>query len=329
MLVATLNFVVNPYAQYPTRLVRPLVQTSRSEKVSLLAKQSVPPQGLILGSSRVLKFEPSYLQEKTSLRFFNAGMNYARPEDILAFLRHYQMQHGRAPHRLLIGLDVAAFSDAAPVDARLLSEPTLGSLIPEAKGFSGSLRPWQELLSWQQTVSSLRSLQQLWKQPSSEVSPDELFQPDGLLTYVRREREMAKGTYDFAAALAYNQREYESLFRSFGTISPLRCELMEQILDYCDEHHTEVSLFLTPLHPQLKDHLCMTTGYAARQREVSRMLRRLAERHQCPFVDFSDLRSFQGDPRLFVDGIHPLEQNTRRMIDLLLAAPPERTDDVI
>jgi hypothetical protein len=36
------------------------------------------------------------------------------------------------------------------------------------------------------------------------------------------------------------------------------------------------------------------------------------------FVDLSRLESFAGDPKQFVDGIHPLEPNTRRMIDRLV-----------
>lgn len=331
LTVATLNFAVNPFAQYPTRMMDPLVQTSRTEKVALLGRYSQPPHGLILGSSRVLKFEPDYLHRQAGITCFNAGMNYARAEDMLAFLRHYRTRYGHLPRRILIGLDVASFSDAARVDARLLSERTLGPLVPEAYSLVDRTRPWQELLSWQQTKHSLLSLKRLAERSKHEMpdAPVESFRPDGLLVYHQRERERQEGTYDFQAALDYNCREYEALFRPFRRVSALRCSLIDKILQMCDREQVEVMLFLTPLHPSLRDHLCERTDYARRRVEVAQYLRLTAQRYRCVFLDFSEIKSFGGDAEEFVDGIHPLEANTRRMIDRLLAVPVDRTDDVI
>ena len=94
--VALLNWTVNPYAQYAPHFIPPLVQTSCAEKVALLQHRDPRPTGLILGSSRVMKLEPTYLQQKTGLRFFNAGVNHGKIEDVLAFVRFYEQQYGHA-----------------------------------------------------------------------------------------------------------------------------------------------------------------------------------------------------------------------------------------
>ena len=133
-VTALLNFIVNPYSQYPTHFLEPLVQTSRMQKVALLSKTKNSAEALVLGSSRVMKFEPDYLKSKTGLNFFNGGMNYVRPEDCLAFLRHFRKTTGRDPTELIVGVDVVGFSDAA-VDSRLL-QSELASFVPEASGLA-------------------------------------------------------------------------------------------------------------------------------------------------------------------------------------------------
>lgn len=72
LLIAITNYVVNPYSQYSTKVIAPLVQTSRATKVALMQRHDHAPEGLILGSSRVLKVEPAYLRQKLGLEFFNA-----------------------------------------------------------------------------------------------------------------------------------------------------------------------------------------------------------------------------------------------------------------
>ena len=188
--VAALNFIVNPYAQYPTQLVPPRVRTSRAQKLQLLNQMQPAPEGLILGSSRVMKLEPDYLQALTGYEFFNAGVNYGKPEDALAWVRYYQQHVGRAPRMIILGLDVAAFADDPPVDARLLSLPALAEQVPEAVRWRDRGRRWQELLSWQQSRASLQSLLLLatGSQPGAE---DESFRADGLLIYHLREQQTA------------------------------------------------------------------------------------------------------------------------------------------
>ena len=316
-VTVVVNLVVNPYFQYETRFFEPVIQPSRTQKVMLFRKLASPPDGLILGSSRVMKLQPDYLQSKTGKSFFNAGMNYAKPEDYLAFLRFYIDETGHAPKILIVGLDVAGFSNQVDVDARLVAEPALGRLVPEVSELTGNYRRWQELLSWSQTIASAKSI--MHALGDSETEPlKESYRRDGFLVYHERERQIAEGTYDFASAIAYNEREYSELIRGFDQLSPERCELFRKLVTECQQLNIELFAFMTPLHPQLGDTLSRSPHYSSRRRDLENFLTSLAVQMSFRFVDLVDIASFQGDPSDFVDGIHPLEPNTQNMIDVML-----------
>lgn len=328
MVVASLNLCVNPYAQYATRFIEPLVETSRTQKVAMLGQLETPPSGLVLGSSRVMKLEPEQLQTRTGIEFFNGGMNYARIEDILAFLRYYEVCYRKSPEILIVGLDVFGFSEA-PVDARLLSQPQLGNCVPEVCGLAGRYRRWQELLSWQQTVASLKSLKRYVSTHAPESTVVESFAPDGLKIYHQREAEIAAGQYDFQSALAYNRREYKHLMAGYRRLSPQRQALFEELVAHCRERNIELAVFLTPLHPDLASYLTHSTTYEQRRDDLIAFLTQQSQREHFTFTDLSDVTSFAGEPELFIDGIHPLEANTRKMIDRVWNEMRKQTEYVI
>ena len=313
--IATLNFVVNPYAQYPTRLFRPLVQTSRSQKVEILKRLSPPPEGLVLGSSRVLKLEPDYLESKTGIRFCNVGVNYGKVEDYLAMLRLYEETYGRSPRMVVIGLDIHGFSDSIPTDARLLSNPLLSAQVPDVIPFADRFHRWEELLSWQQTKMSLKSLR---SRGADDAAPIKSFRDDGLIVYHQREQQIAEGDYDFEGALDYNRNEYKHLFLGYDQLSLKRAETFFKIADYCRRNRSQLAVFLTPLHPRLQQHLVESTSFSSRKKQVTEFVRSQAMHHGFAFVDLSTVSAFDGDEQAFVDGIHPLEPNTRLMIDRIV-----------
>jgi hypothetical protein len=283
---------------------------------------------LVLGSSRVLKLEPDYLTRHTGVPFFNAGVNHGKAEDYLALLRYYRQALKRSPQVVVLGLDVCGFAETSPVDARLLSQPELAQLVPEAVAFRDRYRRWQELLSWQQTKSSIESLFRgaRW---SPEAAPLESIRADGLIVYHQREQQLREQRYDFSAALHQTRREYAALSLGFDRLSPLRCELLEALIQRCHQWRTKLYVFTTPIHPQLERHLCQTTPFASRRAELIEWLSTKTDSYGFRFCDFSRIELFDGDAHWFVDGIHPLEPNTRRLIDRLLDAPSKRFHDVV
>ena len=315
--IAAMNFIVNPYAQYPSTVVEPLVQTSRATKTAYLANHVEPPEGLVLGSSRVLKYEPSYLADRFGhQKFFNAGINYAKPEDNLAMLRFYRERFHALPKTVVIGLDVHGFNESLPIDARLLNNKSLVRQIRDIVPLKQRFQSLKDLVSWKQSTDSVKSL--VHSCCSKEREQKESFRFDGLIVYHQREQQLADGCYDFDSALEYSKREYKHLFAGYEKLSRERQEYFLQAIDICREGNARVVVFVTPMHPELKEYLAQTTTYPKRHDELVDFLVSQSQRRDFTFCDMSDLKTFDGRKEQFVDGIHPLEANTRLVIDRLV-----------
>ena len=83
----------------PSKLSAPLrarldIASDRMQKTDLIQQLTSPPEVIILGGSRALRFDPAYLQERTGLSGFNAAVTGARPEDAWALV---SLLHARFP----------------------------------------------------------------------------------------------------------------------------------------------------------------------------------------------------------------------------------------
>ncbi len=325
LCVAALNWLVNPYRQYSSHLFAPLVQDSRSEKVALFELQCSTTEGLILGSSRTMKFEPSYLHARTNLRYFNFGVNHGRPEDFLAIVQLYKNSTGHFPKSVLIGVDVASLNDVVPSDARLIAEPKLYSCIRSKLPWTEEYDRVSQLFSYQQFVSSLKSIKRSIISPTSDdaATPSEVYDPDGVIQYLQRQGERLKGKYDFEKAIQHDRKELMTVLGSMTRLSSRRLGYLQEVVSQCEQQGCQVTLFLTVHHPHLRKTLSCKTELEHFEHEAKTALQRIADEHQARFVDLSSLDTFGGDPNEFVDGIHPLEPNTRLMIDRLFPKSSE------
>lgn len=315
-LTGLLNWLINPMAQFQTAFIPPVVQTSRAQKAELAQNPNVKYDGVVLGSSRVLKFEPQYLQQKTGVVFVNLGVNHCRSEDLLAMARLIHDTQPNFPELAIVGVDVAMFSDAQPPDTRLVAHRELRKRIPEFISTLDILSSHTNLISYQQTKASLGSLKR-WLSFRNDA-PKESFAEDGMIVYHERESEIADGTYDFESALAYNRAEYERLFGSFPRLSPARVGVFKSFVELLRKSKCRCCFFLTTTHPRLETHLRESRDYDARLSDVRNLLGELADDEQIDFMDFTSVASFEGNATNFVDGIHPLESNTRLMINALV-----------
>ncbi len=316
--IATLNWTVNPYGQYSSELLAPIVQDSRSEKVDLFERLENPPQGLILGSSRALKFEPEYLQSRTSQTFFNFAVNHGRPEDFLAIVRYYYDRNGYFPKTLLIGVDVSSLNDVVPNDARLSAEPRLYSLARDTSWWTDEFDRFSQLFSYQQLAASLFALRNVVC-PRMPTESEQCLNANGLIQYTKRQSQIANGTYDFESALDFTQREFLSVFSQLNQPSPRRLGYLRETVRICSANGCQVYLFTTVSHPRLRELLATKTKFLLVEEKAIHAIRELASDAGAKYVDFGSIETFNGDPDCFVDGIHPLEPNTRRMIDRLMS----------
>lgn len=320
--VATLNWTVNPYGQYSSNCFEPIVQDSRCEKVELFERLEAAPQGLILGSSRALKFEPEYLQTRTSQTFFNFAVNHGRPEDFLATVRYYRDRFGFCPKTVLIGVDVASLNDVIPNDARLSAEPRLFAFAQDTSSWCDEFDRFSQLFSYQQLTASVRSIRNCVR-PIQRNEVEQCFSADGVIQYLERQSQIDAGTYDFESALDFNQREFLSVFGQLSEPSQRRLRYLRETVQLCKSNGSQVYLFATVSHPRLRERLAAKTKFLQVEERAIKEMERIATELDATFVDFGSVEAFDGDPDCFVDGIHPLEPNTRRMIDRLMPRTSE------
>jgi hypothetical protein len=314
--IASFNLVVDPYAHYDVGLIPPAVQLTRSLKVQAIERCDDDTSGLILGSSRVLKLEPEYVRSIDGTAYYNAGVNYAKPEDFFALTKLYEESRGKLPQKVLIGVDVVAFNETLPIESDLLSLESLRKYLNGRMEMPASPGKWQELISYQYTKNSLRSIRHFLQERNKQA--EQRFRDDGVIVYTKRESEIQNSTYDLQSAIDYNKQEYAAIFQDYERIGQVRWALFAELVHLLRSAGTEVTVFLTPDHPDLVESLSQIPNYAARTADLDRLLDLLSQEQSINYINLQSIDSFEGEAKHFVDGIHPLESNTRKMVRKML-----------
>ncbi len=319
VLIAGMNFLVNPMGIYPVHLLPTVTWNTRAIKPELLDRDTPKPQALIVGSSRSMQISPVEVQKLTGLPAFNASVDAAMAEDYYLMLRYAVERAGVTPKLVILGVDVEAFHNKLPIEDRTMETNAFNGLLP-GHGFS-AWKKFYKLFVAQQTHLSLRSLR---VQLTGHAPQRNYFDPDGYLHYGEYEQERASGHYDLDAKIQKDIASYVERTAGYSAISPERREFLEKTLQYCHDRNIRVVLWVTPLGPRLLQALG-PRGYDAREREVLDMLHKLGARYGDPVYDLSSVDKFYGDPNGFWDGAHMTEHNNSLVTRLILG---RRTDAV-
>ena len=129
LLTGVANAIVDPLGSVGTGLVRPAVFSDHAERLRLIDDLNEPPGLVVLGSSRALKAEPSYLQQLTGLSGFNAAAANGKTEDGFAYANLF---HDRWPTRGSSTCGSSRWRRSAPLppSPQLLAEPELARHFP-------------------------------------------------------------------------------------------------------------------------------------------------------------------------------------------------------
>lgn len=318
-----IHVLVDPYENFGTGWVEPLTSSVRREKTRLLAGVADQPEVLVLGSSRVMKFEPAYLQDRLGVPAFNLGVSSAMAEDYYVLLR-YALSIGVPVKTILLGVDDEAFHDTRPIDSRLLKNGHLAEFLDSPERLSSLSSSLQQALSYQglrDTADCLRLNVKGFPPRRSTFASS-----DGALTYETWDSQIANGNFDLEANLKGNVGRYRDRYEGFTGISDWRMAYFERFLSLCQREGIVVYCFVTPLHPILERQLIEGTSLTARRREVVAYLGDSCKRHQMHFLDTSDLATFHGDADEYYDGVHPRIANTRKIIDTVLQTAGEASN---
>lgn len=311
LVVAAVNYLVNPYSYYSPRLLPSLGWHSRRTKVEMLEARGRAPQALIFGSSRTMKVAPRNVQRLSGLDTFNACVDSARVEDWTAMYRYATEVLGAPVEEIVIGADVEAFHDSKEVDPRLLATYQLRPYVPLAKKWVWYFSATAEAFSGIQFAESLKSLEYHFRgYPPGKYR----FDDEGVLHYVEWEKQIAAGTFKWDPSLD----EYDGRLEGMTGLAPWRCRSFEELLQLTERRGTRIRLFITPLHPVLLAHLRQTRNYdSLRAATLAYLQARARENRNLKVVDFTEVSAFGGEPDGFLDGAHTTDENSRIMTEAL------------
>ncbi len=316
LLLAT-HWAVDPYENFGTGWMEPLTSSVRREKTESLAKLPEPPSVLILGSSRVMKMEPRYVDKKTGRRTFNLGVSSAMAEDYYVLLK-YALSRNVPVEMILLGIDDETFRNGRDVDARLRKNPELAQFLDPSSPARGTLESITQAVSYRGLLDTIDCLRlNLVGFPPSNSSFDPA---SGFITYVKWESQIADGTFDLDSNIQSTKRTYLKRYDGFNELADWRKEYFRKFVDLCAENDVELCCFMTPLHPEVQEVLAKESPLAQRRAEVVAFLNSFRGRRGFRFVDTSELASFGGDPQAYYDGAHAKESNMRLVADAALEA---------
>jgi hypothetical protein len=325
LLVGGVNAYVDPYGYTGTAAFPTAILSDRTTKACLAQRLTRPPRLLVLGSSRSMKIQPSYLQALTGSPTFNAGVSSATPQDAWAFVNFLHDRFPGTRQRALWLVDVEMFRPKS-LDPGLLATPAL------ARYFSASTR-WQAkasglttLFSWHTASDSWRVLSASLLSSSPAAAPAgspggctyrtngvTQFTPSGFRLWDIHDRARARG-FSLNQGIALTTQEYSRIYRSgYPALSAEAERWFSRTMNLLNRWGTRPLVVLTPVQPRLL-HAIAPIGWNTRHAQVVGYLRQLQAHGSFDLLDASHIATFGGRPDGFYDGVHMTVPNLRKLV---------------
>lgn len=314
-----LNAFADPYGTLGTHILPTMTTSDRTVKADALEALNRAPDLVVLGSSRSMRYEPTYLQRKTGLSTFNAGVNgIGGPVDMWAMTQfiHEVWPEGRPAYLWL--LDVEGFVPVT-IGARTANEPRLAKYVGVASAGRDPVRLTRAIVENRATMFSLATTKDsvrlvLFRDEAAarESKFRKTIRADGAL----RERPWTER--EWKKRFPESVERYSTLHRTvYKELDPEAKEYFERTLRFMNDQGSTPIIALTPINPRLLK-VIGPLGWTDRHEEVVRYLRSLESKYSFVFVDITDPTVFGADPTQWYDGVHMTSVNTRRAIDYIL-----------
>lgn len=236
---------------------------------------------------------------------------------------------------VVLGIDIYSFTDALPVDSRLVNCPELYGTMTELQGntnqqwktiFSRNRKLFKENFKYYLLKDSVRSLKmELWDRNKDKGDND--FLANGMMVDRLTKKEDADSVFDLAKGIEVQKTDYLRRYSGFDSLSGRRCEYFETFMKRCKDNNIKLIVFLTPLHPELIQELAQKTTFTQRRQDVISYLTIQCTKNDVRFFDCSDIESFQGIADEFHDGVHATVVNNRLIIDCMVPRIAEKTQN--
>ncbi len=326
LAVGTLNVLADPYGTLGTSLLPTVTGSDRTVKADAIEALDAPPELVVLGSSRSMRYEPAYLEEKTGLRTFNAGVNgIGGTADAWAMtqLIHDTFPDARPSYFWL--LDVESFVPFEVGD-RTAGEPRLARYIDQARAGEGAGQLARAIAENRSTVFSLATAKDsarviAYRNAAKRTQNRYRTRIAGDGTLKERPHTEAEWKRRYPQSV----RRYTELYSDVYTdgLDPDAQSYVERTLRFMNRRGATPVIVLTPINPKLLAEV-EPLGWRERHGQVLACLEALQAEYDFVLVDITDPARFGADPIEYHDGVHLTSANTRRAIDHVL----ERTGGI-
>jgi hypothetical protein len=293
---------------YRSPTITPLLQarldvaSDRMQKTDLIQRLTAPPQVIILGGSRALRFDPAYLQKRTGLTGFNAAVTGARPEDAWALVSLFHARFPKARFRFLWVIHADEF-DRRRLDPGLVYDTTLAGFFPPS-------------LITKQTHLAAAHLK------IDHMQRGRVFAADGCVVHDGFDRMFPHPGSD-ARGVANNIRSALHLYaKSPAQLSQRSVLYFRKTLALMQSIAAAPPVVVSaPVDARILAAVS-NHGWSVRQGLVLRFLAGLHPRYRFSFADFSDPATCGCTASDFFDGIHLRPSGAAKVIDAVLGGFP-------
>ena len=285
-----------------TRIAQLVAMSDRTHKVALIERLTAPPQVVIFGGSRALRFDPAYIERRTGLTGFNAAVTGARPEDAWAFLNLLHARFPGARFRFLWIIHADEF-DQKPLDLGILENPALARYFPP----------------------SLIRAQTRWARAHimfDIMQRGRVFAPDGHVLHDVLDIRFPQPGADAAGVSDNISRALLTYATTPRRLFPRSIAYFECTLALMESFAVAPRVVVTaPVDPRI---LAATVGHGwgVRHRLLLRFLASLRPRYKFFLADLSRAAACGCTARDFYDGIHLRPSGTRKIVDTVLRMFP-------
>jgi hypothetical protein len=317
--VLALNVVGDPYGSVGTHFFPTVTTTDRTVKADRIEELKQPPQLVVLGSSRAMRYEPSYLEKLTGLRTFNASVNgIGGTTDAWAMSQFIHEVWPDSHPAYLWLVDVESF---VPLGAqgRTAAEPRLAKYVNAATAGKGTAELaqaiWQNrstLFSLATAKDSLRVMLFRKKAKTTQSKYRRQILADGAL----KQRGWKKQWWDvhFPSSVVRYSNLYKNVYKKPDAASQ---KYFEKTLAFMNDQGATPLIVLTPINPKLRA-IIGPLGWDARHQQAVAYIESLQATYRFKFLDLTDPSLFGYVPKQFFDGVHMTTINTEKAIRYIL-----------
>jgi len=272
--------------------------SDRTHKMNMLARLGYNPKLVFFGGSRSMRFEPSYARERWGLRGFNCAVMGSNHEDVWAMTHHLVRRAPGLKRYVVWGVQPGCFFNNEPFDIALVQDSRLRRYFPlelRQKMNGGVTHPWS----------------------------DRVYARDGAVVRDHFDRLLEAGWSLDESLDAYiaNALRHRVKIDSIPTTMTRARRYFEQTLDYMDRHDIEPLLVIMPIHPRVI-RAVRDEHWDNWRASFKAYLADLQKSYHFTVLDFTFIRTFDGDPDAFFDGVHMKPLNMRRLLRAAVRKAP-------